>query len=53
VYNTLVDKYSLIDETNRTNCLTLFDLSLKLVQTVPKIREEGVVCWSRFTSCKK
>jgi hypothetical protein len=53
VYNALVDKYSLIDETNRADCLTLFDLSLKLAITVPIIREDGARCWSKFTTCCK
>ena len=53
VYNDLVDKYSLIDEVNRANCLTLFDMSLQLVLTIPKLKQEGALCWSKFTSCKK
>lgn len=53
VYNALVDKYSLIDDVNRANCLTLFDMSLQLALTVPIIRQEGAQCWSKFTSCCK
>ena len=53
VYNALVYKYNLIDDENRANYLTLFDMSLQLVRTVPIIQVEGGKCWSLFSKCCK